>query len=434
MFGHVRRWRSMPEPSPPLRGRRGGTAAFAAIAAFATLGAACGGSDEPAATTTTTVTTAPGSTTVAAAAGTDFSGGGPGAVGVVTWRLPDGDPVVVWYPADAADVAPGTPESTYPLADAWGPLAAAIPEGRAPSTRTFAHEGVPVRAGGPFPVIVFSHGWASDPRFQSRYTSHVASWGFVVAAPLHAGRSLPAVLGGAAGGDTLDADVEAVRATLDLLAAQTAAPASELAGAVDLDRVVVAGHSAGGRTAGLSATDPRVDSWIGIAPVPPVPDRDDIERTNGPADVSGVLSTLDPPDVPSLLVAADGDVAIAPGVVRAVYEWLPAPARLVVLARTGHSVLVDVCTDIQAAGGLAPLLEGLPVDPSSTLVRFGENGCLPSDAPVADVLGVLAHLTVAHARAVAGIDAAVAEASLAEDHLRQLFPGLIGDVDARTTG
>ena len=43
----------------------------------------------------------------------------------------------------------------------------------------------PATDGGPFPLVIFSHGSGGLPENQSFFTEHLASWGFVVAAPPH---------------------------------------------------------------------------------------------------------------------------------------------------------------------------------------------------------------------------------------------------------
>ena len=48
---------------------------------------------------------------------------------------------------------------------------------------TEAFEDVPASADGPFPYVVYAHGFAAYPSVSSGLTSHLASWGFVVASP-----------------------------------------------------------------------------------------------------------------------------------------------------------------------------------------------------------------------------------------------------------
>ncbi len=83
----------------------------------------------------------------------------------------------------------------------WYP--AAVPGGAIEPTLEAAVDAPPNTAGGPYPVIVWSHGNQSVPHNYSHYLSHLASWGFVVVAPLHRGTSRP---GPACGGGCTDRD------------------------------------------------------------------------------------------------------------------------------------------------------------------------------------------------------------------------------------
>ena len=56
----------------------------------------------------------------------------------------------------------------------------------------------PPATGGPFPVVLFSHGYAGFPEQSVSLTTHLARWGFVVVAPDHVERSLDGLLGTAA--------------------------------------------------------------------------------------------------------------------------------------------------------------------------------------------------------------------------------------------
>src|SRR4051794_29654628 len=44
---------------------------------------------------------------------------------------------------------------------------------------------MPAADGGPFPLIVFSHGYGVNPQVYSHLLNHLASHGFVVASPFH---------------------------------------------------------------------------------------------------------------------------------------------------------------------------------------------------------------------------------------------------------
>lgn len=148
-------------------------------------------------------------------------------------------------------------------------------EGRRPLDATlFAVPGA-AAARGRFPVVVFSHAAASSPVQSAFLTAHLASHGFVVAAPSHPGSTFDDCLG-CGGVERMRALLEdsaanrpaEVSAMLDVLAAMDRDAASLLYGAVDTGRAAVIGHSWGGYTAIVAATrDTRFRAAVAMAPV-----------------------------------------------------------------------------------------------------------------------------------------------------------------------
>lgn len=153
-----------------------------------------------------------------------------------------------------------TTEIWYPA----GPAAAGQPtEAVFDGVRDAAH------APGRFPLLIFSHG-SGGIRFQSVfYTRHLASHGFIVAAPDHPGNtlidnteSLPLL--------TMDRPRD-VQFLLDRLLDPASVP-EIIDGHVDADRIGVTGHSFGGFTALAVATaafNPRDDRVKAIVPLAP---------------------------------------------------------------------------------------------------------------------------------------------------------------------
>jgi predicted dienelactone hydrolase len=93
--------------------------------------------------------------------------------------------VHVWYPADAG--ASAGPKAVYKSAlhgkelypDLWDPLSWTV-------EAEIAREGAAIDTdGGPYPVIVFSHGSTNDPIDYAWTLERIAAGGFVVAAPGH---------------------------------------------------------------------------------------------------------------------------------------------------------------------------------------------------------------------------------------------------------
>ena len=199
------------------------------------------------------------------------------------------------------------------------------------------------------------------------------------------------------------------------------------------------GHSAGGSASGTAAYDERVDLWIGQAPGTPLEPGADldaftktVEGEDRPRlDTEALLAAMDPPTVPALLIAAEGDTVIELDRVEQTFEWLDSPKRLAVIADSGHAVFVDPCVPIREEGGLSSFVTALGLDPDDVpLVELGENGCLPTDTDPAAVWGLIDHLTVAQLTEVFGEDPLVGTASLDPGHLETTFPGLVQDVIA----
>lgn len=119
------------------------------------------------------------------------------------------------------------------------------------------------RGPGAFPLVVFSHGFASNLDAYDAVLDHWASHGYLTVAPSHAdsGGTVPAIVASLRLGDEglirsrLD-DLRALLADLDAL--EAAVPA--VAGRIDRERLAAAGHSFGAFSAqqlgGAAAVDP----------------------------------------------------------------------------------------------------------------------------------------------------------------------------------
>lgn len=168
---------------------------------------------------------------------------GPYGIGVTSLEAESGGrtlPIEVWYPAKAGgDVA------EYVL------QAGALELARLASPMSALRDAPLDARGGPYPVVVFSHG-NGGVRIQSVYlTEWLASHGFVVAAPDHVGNTFAEMLNpGLAipAGEMARLRPEDVSKTLDALLAASDDADSLLHGVADASRVGVAGHSFGGFT------------------------------------------------------------------------------------------------------------------------------------------------------------------------------------------
>jgi fermentation-respiration switch protein FrsA (DUF1100 family) len=126
--------------------------------------------------------------------------------------------------------------------------------------------GTPASADGPFPLVVFGHGFTASPDSYEGVLRTWASAGYVVAAP-----AFPLSNGNAPGGPTQN-DVPSQPGDLSFVITQVvrlgADPASPMHGLVDGDHVGAAGHSMGAvTTMGVALNTCCADNRIGAAVV-----------------------------------------------------------------------------------------------------------------------------------------------------------------------
>ena len=310
---------------------------------------------------------------------------GPYGVGIATFTAADparpGRELTmdVWYPSDRG-TSSGSPATLDLL----------VTDIALPGVR----RDVDVATGERFPLVVFSHG-SGGIRFQSWFLLQaLASQGYIVVAPDHAGNTSLDLLTGTtdpfqvvAGNRPRD-----VSFAIDQMLARSSDPTDPLAGAVDGSRIAVAGHSFGGFTALAIAggydglpPDERVDAIIPIAAA------------------SGLLSDaeLAAVDVPTLLLAGVSDETV-PLDVAAERPWAEisgSPAWRVDVDRAGHNSFTNVC-DLRDA-----LIDaGLPPTLLAFLVSQAEEGCAPSLIPIEDAHRLTVQYALAFLRTTIGHD------------------------------
>ncbi|MBM3664158.1 MAG: hypothetical protein FJW94_15065 [Actinobacteria bacterium] len=374
-------------PKPTIR-HLGAIAAT--IVAVGLLVASCSSGESAEPTTTAaaeTTTTLPASVPPAPGGPDDpaFAESGPFPVGVTTLSLPDRQ-VEVWYPATA--VPDGTPAATYSQLDALPDNIASLapsllPAGTSPDiltvTMTDTYRDVPSSTDGPFPLVLFSHGFGSFRLDASALVRGMASWGFVVAAPDHVERGRAALVTGQVVRDP-DRDVQVLLDTIDLVGSA----GGVLSGLTDTDRVGAVGHSAGGRAVLTALSEPEIDVAVGWAAA-------------GRADVPA-------PEKPSMNIAALVDVLVPVEEVRAIYAGMAPPKRLVVIDGAGHNSFTDICLAVRSGSDLIGIAQSIGFDLPESLAAGAVDGCGPE--AIDTMLGwqITQSFTVAQLRSGLGLD------------------------------
>ena len=170
--------------------------------------------------------------------------------------------VDVWFPIDGATDLPAHQYTLLPGVYYESPTAVDA-------------DATMVASGGPFPLVVYSHGSGGLRYLDSNYTEAIASHGYVVAAPDHTGNTAIERLSNTE--DEFDTIAlnrpQDVSAVIDALIDPADPEAAGFAAAVDPEQIAVTGHSFGGFTAyamasgytnslGTFEADPRVDAII----------------------------------------------------------------------------------------------------------------------------------------------------------------------------
>ena len=187
----------------------------------------------------------------------------------------------------------------------------------------------PATEGGPYPLIVFSHGLGGTPEISQELIERWVSTGFVVAAPRFP-LSRPDNPAGPDGGD-VQSQTGDVSFLVDALLEASTDPGSPVTGLVDGDRIGASGHSNGaittiGVTLHTCCVDDRISAAVGFA------------GTDSPFAGGDYDRNLAPP---FLIVHGTDDQQVSYGSGVSVYNDLPGPKGLLTLEGGDHVAMFD---------------------------------------------------------------------------------------------
>ncbi len=181
----------------------------------------------------------------------------------------------------------------------------------------------PLRSAGPFPLVVFGHGFDVTPAIYAGLLRAWARAGYVVAAPVFPLENAEAP-GGPNETDLINQPAD-LRFVISRLLDSGTAARGPLAGMVDPRRIAVAGHSDGGETALVVAYDgPYRDSRIRAAVI-----------LSGAQPPNGGL-TFPHPSPALLALQGTSDPILDPGASQRFFDLAPSPKYLIRLLGAGH--------------------------------------------------------------------------------------------------
>ena len=290
---------------------------------------------------------------------------GPDRVGVTTLDLGSAGPklgerlATVYFPADLTRAgAAGLPKFSYAQAETLpAGLRGLLPAKFDATTTIDAYPDVHGSRAGPYPIVLFSHGYGGGRLYYSNLLAGIASWGYVVVSADYLERGLAAQVLGTTTPPTAALDSSIMTSSLVAVEQASGQPTSVLFGTADPARIAAVGHSAGGRTAFDALDSPTVSTAVGWAP----------EGPTGPASKK-----------PVMIIRATGDSAIPTAQIEREYAGFPGPKSLVQVTGYGHNTYTDICVEIRSGGGLIGYAVANHLV-SPRLAKLGINGCQKSD-------------------------------------------------------
>ena len=203
---------------------------------------------------------------------------------------------------------------------------------------TDAYRGIPASTAGPFPLVLFSHGFASYRQQSSFLMTHLASWGFVVISPDYLERGLKSVLGEPPADPRPDTEVadEAINA-MKAANDHSRWPARRC------------------RRHHQDLSDrPLGRRWHHAAAPEQAGCPSGITLASGVSLLSLVQGNAPvlPADKPIMWMGARDDNVANIADIRTGFQYTPAQTKLVELSRSGHNTFDDICK-IGGGGGVS---------------------------------------------------------------------------------
>jgi fermentation-respiration switch protein FrsA (DUF1100 family) len=231
--------------------------------------------------------------------------------------------LLVTFPSAPLTAAPGRSTSIRVLRLVDQSRRVRLPDGRAVPRAVTTYVRVPPSGTGPWPLVVFGHGYAVTPGIYARLLHAWARAGYVVAAPL-----FPLGNRDAAGGPDESDIVNQPRDmsfVISQLLAANASPENPLHGLIDASHIAVAGQSDGGETAFAATYDPpyrdtRIDAAVILSG----------------ARLAGHPFRFSKPGVPLLAAQGTADRVNSPSYTYEFYEAASRPKFLLTLTGAGH--------------------------------------------------------------------------------------------------
>jgi len=352
--------------------------------AFTLAVSACGGGSEPAENSAT-----PDSgTAIDCAKAAPYSKPGPFVPAVTTVTI-DGVVTEVWYPADKGAEA-GKKKDIYDMRN-WLPEAdrSKIPDSDTPLYETNAYRDIAISKSGKYPIVLFSHGLGGYRLQSSFLMTHLASWGFVVAAPDHVERGLALVLAGDLS-KIEDKATDQLKAALAWLESENGKAGSRFQGLLDLSHVAATGHSMGGAAVSTLIDDAKISSATLLA--------------------SGGFGET-PPGKSMMMLWGTADRVAKPSSLQTAFDKQPKGARSIGVNLAGHMAFTDLCVVGRDRGGVLQIAKDHGIKVEDLVVTLASDGCGTQPGGAAylspeDGWPVIDHYVTAQIRSAFGIDKA----------------------------